>query len=151
MYAIFEHNFKMRENDEQRTYFALPAIVAPVKCSVLPLSRNDEFEPFIKMLCKLEIKMKIFPYLKTFFFAAAALTKANVSHKVDDSSGSIGRRYARTDEIAIPYGITIDFDTLKKPYSVTLRERDSMNQVRLLVRNSPTKANNVVQTFMITA
>lgn len=52
MYAIFEHNFKMRENDEQRTYFALPAIVAPVKCSVLPLSRNDEFEPFIKLLCK---------------------------------------------------------------------------------------------------
>jgi glycyl-tRNA synthetase len=54
-----------------------------------------------------------------------------VSHKIDDSSGSIGRRYARTDEIAIPYGITIDFDTLKVPYSVTLRERDSMAQVRI--------------------
>jgi glycyl-tRNA synthetase len=50
---------------------------------------------------------------------------------VDDSSGSIGRRYARTDEIAIPYGITIDFDTLKEPMSVTLRERDSMGQVRI--------------------
>jgi glycyl-tRNA synthetase len=57
-----------------------------------------------------------------------------VSHKIDDSSGSIGRRYARTDEIAIPYGITIDFDTLKVPYSVTLRERDSMAQVRIPVR-----------------
>lgn len=54
-----------------------------------------------------------------------------MSHKVDDSSGSIGRRYARTDEIAIPYGITIDFDTIKEPHSVTLRERDSMNQVRI--------------------
>lgn len=62
---------------------------------------------------------------------ASALTRMDVSHKVDDSSGSIGRRYARTDEIAIPYGITIDFDTLKEPHSVTLRERDSMNQVRI--------------------
>lgn len=64
---------------------------------------------------------------------AGALTKLDVSHKVDDSSGSIGRRYARTDEIAIPYGITIDFDTLKEPFSVTLRERDSMGQVRIPV------------------
>lgn len=66
-------------------------------------------------------------------FLAAELTKMDVSHKVDDSSGSIGRRYARTDEIAIPYGITIDFDTLKEPHSVTLRERDSMGQVRIPV------------------
>lgn len=62
---------------------------------------------------------------------ASALTSVDVSHKVDDSSGSIGRRYARTDEIAIPYGITIDFDTLKEPHTVTLRERDSMKQVRI--------------------
>ncbi|XP_045472808.1 glycine--tRNA ligase isoform X2 [Harmonia axyridis] len=124
MYAIFEHNFKMRENDEQRTYLALPAIVAPVKCSVLPLSRNDEFEPFIKIL-------------------STALTKLNVSHKVDDSSGSIGRRYARTDEIAIPYGITIDFDTCKTPHSVTLRERDSMKQVRILLDEVATVVHNL--------
>lgn len=37
----------------------------------------------------------------------------------------------RTDEIAIPYGITIDFDTLKEPHTVTLRERDSMAQLRV--------------------
>lgn len=72
--------------------------------------------------------------VRNFFnFSAADLTKLDVSHKVDDSSGSIGRRYARTDEIAIPYGITIDFDTLKEPNSVTLRERDSMGQVRIPV------------------
>lgn len=52
MYAIFEHNFKMRENDEQRTFLSLPAIIAPLKCSVLPLSNNTEFDPFIKQLCK---------------------------------------------------------------------------------------------------
>lgn len=112
MYAIFEHNFKMRDNDEQRTFLSIPAAVAPLKCSLLPLSSNVEFQPFIREI-------------------SAALTKLDVSQKVDDSSGSIGRRYARTDEIAIPYGITVDFDTLKEPHSVTLRERDSMAQVRI--------------------
>lgn len=61
------------------------------------------------------------------------MTQVEVSHKVDNSSGSIGRRYARTDEIAIPYGVTIDFDTLKEPHSVTLRERDTMQQLRIPV------------------
>lgn len=59
------------------------------------------------------------------------LTNAGISHKIDDSSGSIGRRYARTDEIAIPFAITIDFESLKEPHSVTLRERDSMQQIRV--------------------
>jgi glycyl-tRNA synthetase len=63
------------------------------------------------------------------------LTNAGISHKIDDSSGSIGRRYARTDEIAIPYAITIDFDSLKEPHTVTLRERDSMKQIRANVHN----------------
>ncbi|XP_011499121.1 PREDICTED: glycine--tRNA ligase [Ceratosolen solmsi marchali] len=118
MYAVFEHNFKTRDGDEQRRYFTLPPIVAPLKCSILPLSGNAEFIPFIKQLSQ-------------------GLTRVDVSHKVDDSSGSIGRRYSRTDEIAIPFGITIDFDTLKVPHSVTLRERDSMNQVRINMEELP--------------
>jgi glycyl-tRNA synthetase len=61
------------------------------------------------------------------------LRNAGISHKIDDSGGSIGRRYARTDEIAIPFAITIDFETLKEPSTVTLRERDSMKQVRIKV------------------
>lgn len=64
--------------------------------------------------------------------AAERLTQNGVKHKVDDSSGSIGRRYARTDEIAIPFGVTIDFDTVKSD-SVTLRERDTTRQVRVKV------------------
>ncbi len=61
------------------------------------------------------------------------MRNAGISHKIDDSGGSIGRRYARTDEIAIPFAITIDFETLKEPSTVTLRERDSMKQVRIKV------------------
>ncbi|XP_011188345.1 glycine--tRNA ligase isoform X1 [Zeugodacus cucurbitae] len=112
MYALLEQNFLCREGDEQRCYFTLPSVVAPLKCSILPLSNNADFNPFIRQL-------------------SLALTKAELSHKVDDSSGSIGRRYARTDEIAIPFGITIDFDTLKEPHTVTLRDRDSLKQVRI--------------------
>ena len=55
MYAIFEHNFKTRDGDEQRRYFTLPPVVAPLKCSVLPLSGNAEFTPFVKKLCKAAI------------------------------------------------------------------------------------------------
>ena len=52
---------------------------------------------------------------------------------MDDSAGSIGRRYARTDEIGIPFGVTIDFDSLKEPWTVTLRDAPSMQQIRLEV------------------
>lgn len=71
-----------------------------------------------------------------FFSKAESLTELDISHKVDDSSGSIGRRYARTDEIAIPFGITVDFDTVnKEPHSATLRERNSTRQIRAKVRD----------------
>jgi len=82
-----------------------------VKCSVLPLSTKPELQPFISQVVQ-------------------ELKKQQISLKVDDSSGSIGRRYSRTDEIAIPFGITIDFDTVKNA-TVTLRERDTTLQVRL--------------------
>jgi len=116
MYAIFEHNFAVRKEDEQRTFLTLPPSIAPLKASVLPLSGNSDFTPLVKQLSK-------------------ALTEVEVSHKVDDSSGAIGKRYARTDEVAIPYGICVDFDSLKEPHTVTLRERDSMKQVRMPIED----------------
>jgi glycyl-tRNA synthetase len=119
MYAVLEHNFHIREGDEQRSWLSLPAVVAPVKCSVLPLSGHPDFVPSLRKLSE-------------------ALTSLDVSHKVDDGSGSIGRRYARTDEIGIPFGITVDFDTVRKsPPTATLRERDSMKQIRVEVSELP--------------
>lgn len=61
------------------------------------------------------------------------MKRRGVSIKVDDSAGSIGRRYARTDEIAIPFGVTVDFDTIKSN-TATLRERNTTKQVRMEVR-----------------
>ena len=52
--------------------------------------------------------------------------------KVDDSSGSIGRRYRRQDEAGTPFGVTVDHDTLEDN-TVTLRERDTMNQIRVSI------------------
>jgi len=71
------------------------------------------------------------------------MTKFGVSHKVDDSSGSIGRRYARTDEIGVAFGITVDFDTVNKtPHTATLRDRDSMTQIRAEVRELDSAADD---------
>jgi len=93
-------------------------VIAPYKCSVLPLSQNADFKPFVDKLSE-------------------ELTRFDVSHKVDESSGSIGRRYARTDQIAIPYGITVDFDSLKEPNTATLRERETMKQIRVPMSELP--------------
>lgn len=57
------------------------------------------------------------------------LRNLDLSNKVDDSSGSIGRRYARNDELGTPFALTIDFQSVSDG-SVTLRERDSTRQVR---------------------
>ena len=113
MYALFEHSFRVREGDEARTYLTLAPTIAPHKCSVLPLSSKEEFHPFVKDISRI-------------------LTEFDLSHKIDDSSGSIGRRYARTDQLGIPFGITVDFDTVKlEPPTVTLRDQVTMEQVRL--------------------
>ncbi|KAJ6216538.1 hypothetical protein RDWZM_007695 [Blomia tropicalis] len=125
MHTVFEHNFKIREGDDQRTYFALPAIVSPIKCSILPLSNNASFKPIVARISEL-------------------LIENNLAYKVDDSSGSIGKRYARTDEISIPFAITIDFET-EKDNSVTLRERDSMEQIRLKIDEVPVLIRNLCQ------
>ncbi|XP_054272039.1 glycine--tRNA ligase [Macrosteles quadrilineatus] len=112
MYSVFEHNFHIRPDDEQRNYLSLPPVVAPLKVAIFPLSSNEKFDELVRTLSVL-------------------LTKEGIAHKVDDSSGSIGRRYARTDEIGVPFGITVDFDSLSEQVpSVTVRNRDTMTQIR---------------------
>ena len=59
-----------------------------------------------------------------------SLKKLGVSTKVDATGQTIGKRYARTDEVGIPLGITIDFDTVEKNL-VTLREALTTKQVQI--------------------
>jgi len=63
------------------------------------------------------------------------LTRAGLPAKVDDSSGTVGKRYARTDEQGIPFAFTVDFETLENQ-TVTMRELDSMNQIRLPIADT---------------
>ncbi|KAM9926240.1 hypothetical protein OXX59_003350 [Metschnikowia pulcherrima] len=110
LYSVFEHQFWSRPEDKDRSVLSLPPLVAPTKVLVVPLSNHADLTPLTHKI-------------------TAALRKAQVPFKVDDSSASIGKRYARNDELGTPFGITIDFDTIKDG-SVTLRERDSTKQVR---------------------
>ena len=55
---------------------------------------------------------------------------SDLSTRVDKSSAALGRRYARSDEVGVPFAVTVDFETLVDG-SVTVRERDSTVQVRL--------------------
>lgn len=110
LYCIFEHAYSLRPNTEQRAVLSFRPIVAPIKVSVLPLMTKPELLTPVPTISKL-------------------LTSKGLSVKVDDSGATIGRRYARMDEIGVPFNVTIDFDTLSEKKTVTLRERDSMTQV----------------------
>merc|ERR1711957_897375 len=94
IYCIFEHCFRQREADAQRTYFAFPPSVSPVKTSLLPLISNPEMNGKVTALKKL-------------------LVRAGISSKVDDSSNTVGKRYARTDECGIPFAVTVDQRTFE--------------------------------------
>lgn len=61
------------------------------------------------------------------------LVQNGISYKIDDVSDSVGRRYARTDEIGVPFGITIDDITVTDKKTVTLREIVTMKQIRIPV------------------
>lgn len=111
MYSLLEHAFWIRDGDEQRCVLSLPAVVAPIKVQVAPLSNHDDFQPFCRELM-------------------VSLRRRDLTCQIDDSSATIGRRYARCDEIGVPFAVTVDFQTVKDR-TVTLRERDSTLQVRL--------------------
>ncbi len=92
-----------------RTVLHLHPRLAPVKAAILPLVNKDGMPEFAKNIeADLRTKLKIFY----------------------DDKAAIGRRYRRMDEIGTPYAITVDTQTLEDN-SVTIRERDSMEQVRV--------------------
>lgn len=66
------------------------------------------------------------------YYLGKILVQNGISYKIDEGGDSVGWRYFRTDEIGIPFGITIDQDTLKDE-TVTLREINTMKQIRIPV------------------
>ena len=94
------------DNDTRIVMHLAPA-VAPYKAAVLPLSKKleEKAKEIEAILCK---------YMSVVY----------------DDTGSIGKRYRRQDAIGTPFCVTVDFDTLEDN-AVTIRDRDTMQQVRL--------------------
>ena len=107
---------------ETRVVLRFHPRIAPIKCAVFPLLKNKE-----ELVAKAkEIVDLLRPHMNVFY----------------DESGAIGRRYRRQDEIGTPFGVTVDFETLGEKDAalrdtVTLRERDSMKQQRLAIKDLP--------------
>ena len=94
-------------NEDVRTVLRLHPALAPYKAAVLPLSKKLE-----------DVAIPVYEELSKYFMTEY------------DASGSIGKRYRREDEIGTPFSICVDFDTVEDK-SVTVRDRDTMEQVRI--------------------
>ena len=97
------------ENGEIRKVMHLKPFLAPFKAAILPLNNKLSDKA-------LEVFNSLIPYIRVNY----------------DTTGSIGKRYRRNDEIGTPYCVTIDFDTLNDE-SVTVRDRDTMKQERVKI------------------
>jgi len=96
--------------NETRTLLKLHPKIAPITVAILPLSKNEKLSSLSK---------KVYDILKS---------KYNTQY---DDTQSIGRRYRRQDEIGTPICVTIDFESVEKDNAVTIRNRDTMEQIRV--------------------
>ena len=120
VYSTLEHNLRMKG---ERLILSLPFGIAPTQAAVYPLVNKDGLEEKAQSVHR-------------------SLLQSGLRVEYDDA-GSIGRRYARADEAGIPLGITVDYDTLKDG-SVTLRDRDSWNQIRVQISELKTTIDSIV-------
>jgi glycyl-tRNA synthetase len=115
MYAVLEYSYSKKGD---RIVLRLPRRIAPIQAVVLPLVNRGDLEAKAKSIWR-------------------ALLEAGLDAEYDDS-GSIGRRYARADEIGVPIAITVDQRSLIDD-TVTLRERDSWRQIRVRADEVPAR------------
>jgi len=121
--ALLEHSFYQRPENDRRVFRFKPSI-APVKVAVLSVESGDVYVPIIHTIC-------------------TALRTSGVAHQAFLSASiGVGDKYKRADEIGTPLAITIDPTTLKDS-AVTIRERDTMAQIRVPLED----AVSVCQSF----
>ena len=111
---------------ETRTLLKLHPEIAPIKIAVLPLSRNEKLSEYSK---------NIFDRLNTLY-----------TTQYDDTQ-SIGRRYRRQDEVGTPLCVTIDFESVEEDDSVTIRNRDTMEQIRVSSDKLLEAINDQIKSF----
>ncbi|MBP7029373.1 MAG: glycine--tRNA ligase [Spirochaetes bacterium] len=112
---LFQAYYEEIVKEETRVVLKLSTIVAPIKIAILPLKKNEE-----RIVNKAK---EIFKMLSKVY-----------SVQYDDT-GSIGKLYRRADEIGTPFCITVDFQTIEQDDTVTVRDRDTMSQIRIPVSN----------------
>ncbi len=111
LYCILEHNYKEgKKEGEKYVVLTFPPTIAPIKVGVFPLVSKDGLPEIAQEIEKNLRNEKILVFY--------------------DEKGSIGRRYARMDEIGTPFCITTDYTTLEDE-TVTIRERDTTEQIRI--------------------
>jgi glycyl-tRNA synthetase len=113
LYVALEYAYSLKDD---RVVLSFPQDIAPVQVGIYPLVSKDGLP---------ERAVRLHKTLLDEGFIAEY-----------DEAGSIGRRYARADEIGVPIGITVDYDTLEND-TVTIRDRDSWKQVRSKIGDLP--------------
>jgi glycyl-tRNA synthetase len=110
LYSLMEHAYWTREGDAARSVMSFLPTVAPIKVLLVPLQKDARFAPVVESL-------------------EEQLDDRGISYDTDSSGVSIGKRYSRNDELGIPCGITVDYQSLEDG-TFTLRDRDTTKQVR---------------------
>ena len=110
------------EDKKVRTYMKIHPALSPIKAAIFPLVKKDGLP---------EVGKKIFDTLKVDF------------NLIYEDSGSIGKRYTRQDLIGTPYCIAVDHQTLQDE-TVTIRDRDTMDQVRVKINDLKNEIDNRV-------
>ena len=120
--AVLASSFKEEELNDNSTRIVLkiPGFLSPYKLAILPLVKKDGLSEYAK---------KIYDDLKVHF---------NIAY---DEKDAVGRRYRRQDAIGTPVCLTVDHDSIKDD-SVTLRFRDSMDQIRVKVSDVKNEIEN---------
>lgn len=123
--TVLEHIYYVRKGgdgeDEKQTraVLAFTPTAAPYKCVILPLDqRISRHDNYLGMMNEFRKEIALL----------------GMSYTIDESGATIGRRYARNDEIGIPFAVTFDFTTLEDS-TVTMRERDSCDQIRVPLKD----------------
>ncbi len=110
---------------ESRSVMRFHPKIAPVTVAVFPLVKKDGLADLAR-----DVESSLREYFSTFY----------------DQSGAIGRRYRRQDEAGTPYCVTIDYDT-KEDRTVTLRFRDSMEQIRVKIEDLPERIMEEIRNY----